>query len=320
MPPYPARPCDASCLSTLTEVSRLGVTLTNPMTGAQYAPNNIIDGDLNTQAGNQQGSNQWISVRIPPSTRVGYVAIHFDDDEFLQNVQLWVGDSLGAMTGSNSRSCGQYNYVNAALPPSPLVFYCGYASEDTQLGQYVTIKQVPNTMPHYQMVSEVQIYAYTVRFAATDAPARRPYNHHATPRVVLCCSGVSGADDACTLLVCTLLVWALAGHDPHRSAALAGTIAAAALTAALTTSLATAALALALAASFATAHAAAYPTAHAAASIAALTAAGHPFGSHRLPIDGYLGARWWRDWRRVFPRHMHLQRLGHTDGRRAPSS
>lgn len=120
-----------------------------------YPKNNLIDGDYTTQAATNFGTANHMNVLIPPRTRVGYVAIHYVQPAYVGEIEVYVRPNNRGYYDDESQKCGQ---ANALDQPSPLVFWCGYASENSNMGRYVGVKMANGAEGSYFVLSEMDIY------------------------------------------------------------------------------------------------------------------------------------------------------------------
>jgi hypothetical protein len=133
---------------------------------ANHAAALAIDGDMRTICASHMGSGNWLSVRVPVDTPIGYTAVHNRQDawrDLLGSFEVWVGSSPGDTTSPTAVRCGESQY-DASVEPAPYVLWCA----GLRSGQYVTLKQ---TGPQrYLTIAEFDVYVK----AMPPPPPRAP--------------------------------------------------------------------------------------------------------------------------------------------------
>ena len=156
----PSLPAPAPPAASLTALQ-----LTNPAVSVSIVPSNpslypasnAIDGNTGSLAatGNALSRDQWISVRVPSGSAIGYVAVYNRADGqpyqgWLSPYEVWLGGTAGALTFN----CGGGPITlpaNAAL--GPFLTSCGGRSDLP----HVTVLLRSGTS-RYLTLSEIKVY------------------------------------------------------------------------------------------------------------------------------------------------------------------
>jgi hypothetical protein len=141
--------------------ARLSTTLS---AGLLYPASNAIDGDIDTRSVTRKRQGNWISVELPESTAVQYVALYNRVDlkgswpAQLGTFEVWVSSAAGDTASSSAVMCGTASYRNpvdswrhARLDSEPYVVDCSGV-----YGQFVTVKQVGPS--RILVVAELKVY------------------------------------------------------------------------------------------------------------------------------------------------------------------
>lgn len=149
----------------------------HPRHGELWPASNAIDGkpvdDYFSLCATKKGTNQWLSVRVPTASRVGYVAVYNREDkqqymEWLSPFEVWVGNHAGDVTSSNAVRCGNVQYVDTSKRHgAPFVVAC----PPNAIGEYVTIRLV--RWARYLTIAELEVYSNELRAASVSASQRR---------------------------------------------------------------------------------------------------------------------------------------------------
>ena len=150
----PAPPADDELLSRMRVdnrmLARLGarqsstyanvrVGASSPSARTEFAASRAIDGDATTFSATGHALGAWLSVRLPPASRVGYVSLRNRPDapfaHLLDQFAIVVGGAYGDTTSPESVHCGTARYA-LGTPSQRYTLWCGGAS-----GEYVTLKQ-----------------------------------------------------------------------------------------------------------------------------------------------------------------------------------
>ena len=112
---------------------------------------NAIDGSLQSLFASNLGGGNWLSVRVPTGTRIGFVAVHnVQLPDYASNLgafEVWVGSTFG---DTATEKCGEASY--AAGRDAPYLLWCGGQSA----WRYVTVKQTGPA--RYLFLSELQVF------------------------------------------------------------------------------------------------------------------------------------------------------------------
>lgn len=143
-------------LHTLTKITRRSASQSTHFNRRQYPSSNIIDGNFNTLCATNNQRNSWVSVRVPPSSTVGYVAVYNRNDhgpfmEWLSPFEVWVGASPGDVSASATR-CGGVMEVDTSQGGVPFVVECPTSA----VGEYVTLRLVQGA--RYLTIAELEVY------------------------------------------------------------------------------------------------------------------------------------------------------------------
>ena len=144
-PPAPVPP-----ITELTRASRISASMSTEY-GSEYAAARCIDGHADTICSSTQSTGAWLSIRLPPYTRVDYVAITNRDDgveaqRWLSPFQLWLGRTEGEL----GTRCSEHEMT---LPPGvgPFLLRCAGS------GEFVTLLQT-GAMPRPLSLAELDVY------------------------------------------------------------------------------------------------------------------------------------------------------------------
>lgn len=122
----------------------------------RFPASNVIDGNTATLCASTQSRNAWVSVRVAPSSPIGYIAVWNRNDyaqysRWLSPYELWVGSSPGDVSSSAVR-CGG-GEIEVAATQGPFVAACPPGTA----GQYVTLRLVG--WRRYLTIAELVPYA-----------------------------------------------------------------------------------------------------------------------------------------------------------------
>ena len=168
-PPAPAPPAD---LESLTALPRESAQLSS--TFGAYNAGLAINGDLADYCVSTQGVGNWLSISVPTSTPIGYVAAYNIQGsrgfwpEQLGEFGVWVGNRPGDTASSSAVKCGDASYRGGGgLDTEPYVLWCGGA-----VGEYVTLKQSGGG--RYLVISEMYAYSSTRLLPPSSSPSPPP--------------------------------------------------------------------------------------------------------------------------------------------------
>mgnify|MGYP003945151605 CR=1 FL=1 len=120
-----------------------------------------IDDDLTNYCVSNEGVGNWLSIRVPSDTPIGYVAAYNmrEDRGFwpsqLGEFGVWVSNTPGDTTSSSAVKCGESVYRGGdGLDTDPYVLWCSGA-----VGEYVTLKQSGGR--RYLVIAELNVYRAT---------------------------------------------------------------------------------------------------------------------------------------------------------------
>ena len=169
--PSPSPP-PAPPLASLTELSCIGATMSSAWS-SKYRADKVIDGDVTSISATgamQVGGNAWISVQVPPGSRIGYVAVYNRDDNawmaaMLSPYEVWLSAIPAAAAGRSSAAhlCG----ADLQAPGlGPFMTWCG--GRDDLPYVTVVIREAARTGFRILALGEIKVYA------APDAPHPPP--------------------------------------------------------------------------------------------------------------------------------------------------
>ena len=130
------------------------------------------DRDMTTLCASYADTGNWLTVRVPGGTPIGYVALHNRRDQYLQHqlgsFEIWVGNAPGDTTSDSAVKCGEARF-DAALEPAPYVLWCnGEVS-----GGFVTLKQTGPA--RYLSIAEMEVYVRLAPPPPLPPPRTMPY-------------------------------------------------------------------------------------------------------------------------------------------------
>ena len=154
-PPSPAPP-----LASLTELQLTNPAVSTPVIPTNpslYPASNAIDGNTGSLAAtdNALSSDQWISVKVPSGSAIGYVAVYNRADGqpyqgWLSPYEVWLGGTAGAQT---FRCGGGPITLPANFALGPFLTSCGGRSDLP----YVTVVLRSGTS-RWLTVGELKVY------------------------------------------------------------------------------------------------------------------------------------------------------------------
>lgn len=133
-------------------MQRLSASSSRRWSPDNHGPELTIDGNIDTKVALMMtdGEKSWISVTVPASTRVGYVAVYNRIGPWaalLGPVEIWVGEPSAPYT----HKCGELADTNVGNGMGPYTLNCDH------VGSVVTVKQV-EPKP-YLTLGEIKIFA-----------------------------------------------------------------------------------------------------------------------------------------------------------------
>lgn len=139
-PPMPAPP-PTPPLASLVKVTPIGAELSTTY-HSSYPAANAVDGNLNTLVASANEAGAWLSVRLPPSTRIAFVAAYNRNDDstyaqWLGDFEIWLGDSFGDTTSASAVRCGART---GGTTGAGAVYTFGCGGVDTL--EFVTLRQL----------------------------------------------------------------------------------------------------------------------------------------------------------------------------------
>ena len=147
----PASPMPA--LNRLTLVPRQAAMASSTYS-TEYAADHAIDGDMTTAFVSRSGAGNWLSVQVPLSARIGYVAVHNVLNptyaSYLGRFEVWSSAGAGEVSGYK---CGEDEHTDGRAVP--FVFWCG----GDRHGGFVTLKQKGGA--RILPIAELEVYDAT---------------------------------------------------------------------------------------------------------------------------------------------------------------
>ena len=168
--PTPAPPVQAALLSTQTMLPRTEARMSSMFDSALYPATNAIDSNPQTICATADATGSWLSVRVPPGSRIGYVAILNRQDSyayFLERFTVWISPSAGQTGDGRATQCTGPSAYDAAKPVTErYLMLCNGA-----VGSWVTLLKVGRG---YTTIAELEAYEWARGEPETALPPAVP--------------------------------------------------------------------------------------------------------------------------------------------------
>ena len=121
-----------------------------------FQATDCIDGDYSSICASSDEPNAWLSVKMPPNTRVAYVVVYNRIDlpslqYMLSPYEVFIGSAYGDVTSEGTIRCGDFTAPSTSA--GPYTTNCGGQTA----GRYITIRQT-GTPARNLILGEIEIF------------------------------------------------------------------------------------------------------------------------------------------------------------------